>query len=104
MAETSRNGIGWKEIAEAMGAHLLRTNAIEAEIYLRRGGRGHHLILTDNGGELNVSEIALVTPSVPYRRGAARVGPITLANRVLTALDGEPIDYALDFACSEDAS
>jgi hypothetical protein len=91
----SRNGIRWGEVAAAMGANLVESDRNEAQVYLHRGERGRRFILTDNGGELNVSEIVAAAPSsVPYRRDAGMVGPVTLANRLLCAIDGEAIDYS----------
>jgi hypothetical protein len=90
---TSRHGIRWNEVAEALGGNLVTSNRDEAQVYVHRNGSGRRLILTDNGGEVNVSEIVSATPSVPYVSGANRVGPMTLAHRILTVLDGEAIDF-----------
>lgn len=92
--------IDWKKVAETLNAHLIKVSDKEVELFTSFDsyGRGHkHLIISDNGGEINISEIVPVLDfSIPYTRRGYGVGPMTLATRIHSALRNEPIDYDED--------
>ena len=77
----------WTEIAECMGGRVT-PGLDKCERIIRIDGRS--LILTDNGGELNVHEIV---PVLDFSVPTVWCGPATIANRLLQALDGERINY-----------
>jgi len=88
----------WRDVADLLGGHLSRVTPRDAEVYLPPGACGSAtsrvLLFSDNGGELNVSEVVPVLDwSVPYCGNRGRVDDIALACRLHSALTGEPIDY-----------
>lgn len=99
--------INWTVVALGLGATLLRVDGKRREVHMYRpstndGSRpGMQLIISDNGGEVNVSKIVpAFDHSVARTRDGANVGPLTLASHLAQALDGEPVDYA--FNCDDD--
>jgi hypothetical protein len=75
-------------------ATLLARRDCEVEVLVPGVGR---LLLTDNGGEVNVSAIVdLLGFSVPYTDTRKDVGELTLASRLNQAILGEPINYDVD--------
>lgn len=102
------NDYDWDVIAEAMGGKIRSRGDRFVEIYLPplpRGARSEYshamdLIISENGGEVNVSKIVpALADSVPYWSNAhpgGAVGDLTLASRLSQALAGEQIDYRLD--------
>lgn len=99
------NSFDWASITSAMGASSYRLDRERKVVYvsLMRNDRWMDLILSDNGGELNISEVVAYIPpgktnpeSVPFVSNKFSVGPLTLASRILFQLDGETPDYGLD--------
>jgi hypothetical protein len=89
----------WREIADLLGAHLGDCSKSEACMYLPprcvdgvwKGSR--NLIVSDNGGEVNVSEILPALPdSIPLPAAYAEPS-MAMAHRLICALDGHKTDY-----------
>lgn len=106
-SEKNFNDYDWDAIATAMGGKVRSRGDRFVEIYvppLPRGGTKYSdsldLIISDNGGEVNVSKIVpALEESVPYWSNAhpgGAVGDLTLASRLNQALAGQRIDYDLD--------
>jgi hypothetical protein len=91
--ETTMSDLHWREIAELLGAHVSSMSETEIRLSVMHNGRRRTLILTDNGGELNISELVPVGDSVPYTTSDTTIGSLTMANRLLCRLDGEDIPF-----------
>jgi len=85
----------WREIAQLMGGKLLRSDAKEIHVWVPK--LNDKIIITDNGGEVNISvEKPLIPHSVPYTSSGFTVREETLAYRLWNSITGKPIDYSFD--------
>lgn len=94
----------WRTVAEWMGATLVRADPERGEVTVFRGGAfvdgawrpDEVLIISDNGGEVNVSAVVpRLDFSLPYEQTHRVVGPATLGVWLQQALNGaaDKIDY-----------
>lgn len=105
MSERRLRGYNWREIARVLGGSLVTSGEDEVRLYLppteANGWRGETLLVSENGGEVNVSVIVpRLTESVPYHDVRARRGHVSewdLAVRLSAALRGLPFDPELCF-------
>lgn len=98
MSKTARkdfNSFNWREIARLLGATLKRHDKAAKQVHLYMFGAGTgDIIISDNGGEVNISEIRpLVSQSVPYTSNLFDVGEMTLADRIFKTIKGHKIDW-----------
>jgi hypothetical protein len=99
------NEIDWDRVAEGLGFKIAERapKRILFEIPGTEAAGGGKLLVTDNGGEINLGRIVYrplecgPSGSIPYasvRNGT--VGPYTMVYRIGSALAGEPIDYTVN--------
>jgi len=99
------NEIDWDRVAEGLGFKIAERapRRILFEIPGTEAAGGGQLLVTDNGGEINLGRIVYrplecgPSGSIPYasvRNGT--VGPYTMVYRIGSALAGEPIDYTVN--------
>ena len=97
--------VNWKAALAAMGATGIRRDGPDGyRFYLAPSSdsRCGVFLLSDNGGEVNLSEVVpAYTGSVAYRHSigphAHRApGPLTMAQRLFSALNGREPDYQDD--------
>lgn len=101
----SFNSIDWERVVKGLGFEILERKS--KELLLRIPGTeaegGGKLLVTDNGGEINLGRIvyqpvyAGAAGSVAYTNHGGRVGAYTMAYRIRCALEGSPIDYQADY-------
>ena len=88
----------WREVAKFIPrAKLVEKLRDEVMIFVPVGNSRY--IISENGGELNISKVVPIGESVPYWSNAhpgGAVGPETLAYRIDAAIKGNRIDYDLD--------
>ena len=90
----------WREIASFIGAlYCFPFGDRGAVLYCSE--LGGHFILTDNGGEINVSGVNRVIdlPSIPISSPTMpqwNCGPATAAYRIGNKMKGGEVDYRLD--------
>jgi len=92
--------LDWAEIVKLLGGSAFKKRP-DGTIYFYKHGWGDGaLIVSDNGGEVNVSQIVSLTPgSVPYwdnTKPGGMVGELTMAYRLSQAVGGRTIDYKRD--------
>ena len=92
MPSTNMTGAYWRAVAEMMGATVVRHD--EHGVRLLIPGRGVYEVI-DNGGEVNLARVETtgVEGSIPATYHEHVIGPVTMANRILYRIDGEPIPY-----------
>lgn len=124
--EPAFNDFDWNVIARIMGGEREEHKA-DGEVKVRMGKgplAGKTIMISDNGGELNLSSVdpegsrvfpygtphrmrdqgienrpmyaPLVDFSIAYTSNKTRVGNVTLAYRIQSAISGQQIDYDLD--------
>jgi len=88
----------WKKVAAAMGGTLQKTKDDRTRaVFIQKQNRTFEFF--DNGGEVNISKREDVGASVPFWSTAhpgGSVGPLTLAYRLQSMIDGQAIDYEKD--------
>jgi hypothetical protein len=85
------SGINLEKVAHFMGAKAKKLNDNEYEFFYQN----ESYILTDNGGEVNVSKIELMPHSIPFTARGVVVKPEVLASRLAEYLSGgyDAIDW-----------
>lgn len=98
--EESRKKMGdydWRYISQMMRGKILSISKDKKEVEMLINNKRYHL--WDNGGELNITKEEPVGRSVLFHSAlhpGGAVGPITLAYRIQSMIDGDKIDYKLD--------
>ena len=103
--------IDWSQVANLMGATLCHAFGDRGVVFYRHAFRDceglngcQNIILTDNGGEINVMGVngTVTLPSVPITHGDGYVGPVTVAHRLGCVFNGLPVEYdlVLDWAAA----
>jgi hypothetical protein len=108
MARKEFKNMDWSTVAKWMGGTLVHADLNRGEVIVHRSGyfegetwvASETLVISDNGGEVNVSAIVpRLSHSIPYDQTLRTVGPATLGCWLQQALNGaaDKIDYNEDF-------